>query len=91
MTLIILFILAITFLFRSFETGLPSPIMILDELMNSKSFLLKHSFTTIIEILIGLFLRFLGVIIGILMHTYRNFEKSFYHMLLLHKLFQYLL
>ena len=62
-----------------FETWLlPSPIMILDELMNSKSFLLKHSFTTIIEILIGLFFAiFLGVIIGILMHTYRNFEKSF--------------
>ena len=62
-----------------FETWLlPSPIMILDELMNSKSFLLKHSFTTIIEIFIGLFFAiFLGVIIGILMHTYRNFEKSF--------------
>ena len=62
-----------------FETWLlPSPVMILDELINSKFFLLKHSFTTIIEIFIGLFFAiFLGVIIGILMHTYRNFEKSF--------------
>ena len=62
-----------------FETWLlPSPVMILDELINSKIFLLKHSFTTIIEIFIGLFFAiFLGVIIGILMHTYRNFEKSF--------------
>ena len=62
-----------------FETWLlPSPVMILDELINSKFFLLKHSFTTIIEIFIGLFFAiFLGVIIGILMHTYRSFEKSF--------------
>ena len=62
-----------------FETWLlPSHVMILDELINSKFFLLKHSFTTIIEIFIGLFFAiFLGVIIGILMHTYRNFEKSF--------------
>ena len=76
-----------------FETWLlPSPVMILDELINSKFFLLKHSFTTIIEIFIGLFFAiFLGVIIGILMHAYRNFEKSFLQYVIASQVFQYLL
>jgi len=56
---------------------LPSPIMIINELYDSKVFLLKHTFTTASEIIIGLFFAVsFGIIIGILMSNYKYIERS---------------
>jgi len=56
---------------------LPSPIMIINELYDSKGFLLKHTFTTALEIIIGLFFAvFFGIIIGALMSNYKYIERS---------------
>ena len=56
---------------------LPSPIMIINELYDSKVFLLKHTLTTASEIIIGLFFAVsFGIIIGTLMSNYKYIERS---------------
>ncbi|MBK90115.1 MAG: nitrate ABC transporter permease [Chloroflexi bacterium] len=61
-----------------FETWLlPSPGMIIKELYYSKVFLIEHTFTTALEVLLGLSLAIIfGTTIGFLMSSYKFFERS---------------
>lgn len=61
-----------------FETWLlPSPMMIIKELYSSKFFLLEHTFTTALEVILGLsFAMIFGTFIGFLMSGYKFLERS---------------
>jgi len=61
-----------------FETWLlPSPFMIIQELYSSKFFLLEHTFTTAIEVILGLsFAMIFGTFIGFFMSGYKFLERS---------------
>jgi len=57
---------------------LPSPSMIIEELYNSKIFLLQHTFTTGLEVIIGLTVAvLLGTLLAILMANSKMIERSF--------------
>lgn len=65
--------------FKVPEYILPSPLVIVNELMNSMPLLLQHSKTTIIEVVAGFgFSLFLGIFFSVLMDHNRTAKRLFY-------------